>query len=244
MPIASNLTRGAILPGAIDNIAKDLELIFCDITGFGEVDWMEIKAPGDDGIVQRFSGPLVITDLKGRIRTAGGMTFSEYMCTAVRHTDNGIQTLGGKLVGARSRLVELRFDPLTLLEGNDGDLGNEPSPDTSLPTQSEVHVSSKNLSDDSKDSKWNKAIEESEYVEKTGASSVWDEEEEDPRPVRGDVVNHRQFGRCTVSKLDDDHIFLKKPNGRVVQLGLSILNFALQGDDDGVSVFDVQIKRN
>jgi hypothetical protein len=64
----------------------------------------------------------------------------------------------------------------------------------------------------------------------------------DVRPELGDIVNHKQFGKCTVSRIDDDHITLKKPNGRHVPLGLQILVFKKVGDAEGKRVFDVDVQ--
>ncbi len=61
-------------------------------------------------------------------------------------------------------------------------------------------------------------------------------------PKTGDIVNHRQFGECTVVRLGDDHITLRKPDRRNVQLGLPILRFFREGEEDGHTVFRVEIK--
>ena len=93
---------------------------------------------------------------------------------------------------------------------------------------------------------WAEALAESKRLEKSGAAAAraWEDDASSAVvPLRGDVVNHRQFGRCVVAKIDDDHIFLKKPDGRIVQLGLPILAFAIQGAEGEATVFDVQVRR-
>jgi predicted DNA-binding protein with PD1-like motif len=67
-----------------------------------------------------------------------------------------------------------------------------------------------------------------------------DEEHEDYRPVRpGDILDHQQFGRCVVQRVDSDGDFVtvRLRNSRLVRLSLEVLRLRYQGDEDGHQVF-------
>jgi hypothetical protein len=59
----------------------------------------------------------------------------------------------------------------------------------------------------------------------------------------GDRVLHRQFGECAVVKMTDEHILLQKSDGRVVQLGLSVLRFDPAEPDGGRNRWTVSVKK-
>ena len=89
------------------------------------------------------------------------------------------------------------------------------------------------------DDRWAKAVLESKRIEDD--PSFFDDEETETRPKRGDIVMHAQFGECRVTRIDDDHITLRKPDGRNVQLGLTVLRFVFTGKHDGKDTFRVEI---
>jgi hypothetical protein len=92
-------------------------------------------------------------------------------------------------------------------------------------------------------SKWSLALAESRRLERDGAAANWDDVEP-VMPARGDIVNHRQFGRCDVVRVDSEHISLRKPDRRVVQLGLAILVFEPAGEQDGKTAYNVAVTRS
>ena len=68
-------------------------------------------------------------------------------------------------------------------------------------------------------------------------------EESDETPEAGDIVDHPKFGQCVVVKIDDSHLKIRRKEGRVVSLGLSILQFSLKGQkSDGKKVFVIRVK--
>ena len=246
-PLAIRLEDDVALPDAILGAARRAQLEFADVSGFGAIDWMELDR---GGAVVRIDGPLELLDLKGRIRRVGETDIAEFVVTASRFTDAGLQVLGGRLFRASCRYLELRLTPLAAMVVAAPAAARaplaEPQPPRAAPAPAPIvelrpNAGSKELSE-----KWAEALAESKRFEKTGTSAkAWEEEEGTATvvPQRGDVVNHRQFGRCLVVKIDDDHISLKKPNGRVVQLGLPILDFSVQGAEGAVTVFEVQVRR-
>jgi len=243
--LAFRLENDVALPGAILDAARRADLAFADVCGFGALDWAEIvKGEG----VARLAGPFDLLDLKGRIRRVGELDLAEFVVTLARHTDAGLEVLGGRLVRASARFVELRFEPLSAfgaavsVQATTAQAASGAAP----PVAVAYEVSPPRAEKLALGEKWAEALAESKRLEKSGtaAARLWEDDETAAVvPNRGDVVNHRQFGRCVVAKIDDDHVFLKKPDGRIVQLGLPILAFAIQGVEGDATVFDVQVRR-
>ncbi len=256
--LAVRLEDDVVLPDAILAAARRAQIDFADASGFGAADWIELDR---GGAVVRLDGPLDLLDLKGRIRRVGETDLAEFVVTASRFTDAGLQVLGGRLFRASCRYLELRLTPLEPLVVAAAPGVSAPAPAPShahapiaeppiqraAPAPAPVVVELRpNAGSKALSEKWAEALAESKRFEKAGASAkAWAEEESTSTvvPQRGDVVNHRQFGRCLVAKIDDDHIWLKKPDGRVVQLGLPILDFSVQGAEGAVTVFEVQVRR-
>jgi predicted DNA-binding protein with PD1-like motif len=244
-PLAVRLEEGAILPGAVEAEAARLELEFCDVDGFGELAWIELQTAGASE-PRRFEGPLDLLTLRGRLRRVGDVVLADFACTVSRSTDNGIQLLGGQLVGARTNFVELRMVPLANVDDGDRPATRPPTPDepavaaparTPATTGKPAAASGPALGD-----RWAAALEESKRQERKARSRSW-EDDDGLLPTRGDVVNHRQFGRCQVIRVDDEHITLRKPDGRTVQLGLAILRFTNAPPDGGATAYDVVVRR-
>ncbi len=236
LPLALRLESDAALPGSIETIADTLPP-FCDISGFGELTWVRLAA--DDSANTRYlKGPLQLLSLNGRLRNAGEMALIDIVCTLSRQTDNGIQVLGKRLVDAQVVFAELMFTPLAILDAVE-------KPSVKLKAASPAIISKpkpiprpvENLSE----SRWANAVKEASRIQRD--SDIFSDEGRDLRPTRGDIVNHLQFGECTVTRIGDDHITLRKPDGRNVQLGLQILRFTHQGKKDGKDIFQVEVNR-
>jgi hypothetical protein len=92
---------------------------------------------------------------------------------------------------------------------------------------------------------WAEVFAESQRLRRAAAAEGIDDElddGEDHHPERGDFVEHRQFGRCRVVRIDDDHMALKKPDGRIVQLGLQVLQFRPKGEAEGKKIYEAFVK--
>jgi predicted DNA-binding protein with PD1-like motif len=236
---AIRIERGESLPAAADRVVEDLGLEFCDVIGFGRLDWVELKGDSQ-GPPTRMQGPYDLLDLKGRVRRVGSVIISEYVCTISGITDGEIRVFGGGLERAVVDFAELTIIPLVLAKDATAAkdvVANDAytKPDASTPSAPSP------VKDDAE--KWSVALAESRRLERVGAAAKWDEVEP-VMPVCGDIVNHRQFGRCDVVRVDSEHISLRKPDRRVVQLGLTILVFESAGEHDGKAVYNVSVTRS
>lgn len=244
-PLAVRLESGAELPAAIEGAAEEAGLEFCDVIGFGVLEWIEIQAAGADAPT-RFRGPLDLLHLSGRLRRAGPLTLADYTCSVSRATDNGVELLGGRLCRAAAEFVEITLVPLAAIgtaASTDRSEGGEEDRAIGAPAQPETSSGEPKASIAGR---WAEALAESKRQERSARERGWDwdSDEEEVRPSHGDIVMHRQFGRCQVVRMDDEHVSLRKPDGRVVQLGLAILEFTAAGEDQGHAIYDVAVKRS
>jgi hypothetical protein len=212
---------------------------FCDIHGFGELSSVRIATDEVENAVS-LEGPFQLLNLSGRLRQAGGMTLIELFCTLSRQTDNGIQIIGGRLVEARVTFLELTFSPLAVAEA--GASVSAPSPPVQQQPVTPKAPASNPLESyppGALENRWANAIKEAKRLQDD--TDFPSEDDRDVRPSRGDIVQHTQFGECKVIRISDDHITLRKPDGRNVQLGLQILKFVHVGKQDNRDLYRVQV---
>ena len=241
------LEAGAELLDTVRDAFQRLSIPFCDVVGFGELKWVELHAE-NQGEGRIFKGPLHLIDFKGRLRQAGDVMLEEYVCTVSRLTDNGVQLLGGKLKEAEIEYVELTFVPVDTVdvpiqaaekgvskESKVADSGREaPSPSV------RATINARPIAKSELPDRWAKAVLESKRVQQE--ADFMDDGAADVRPTRGDFVRHQQFGECKVTRISDDHVTLRKPDGRHVQLGLPILKFTREGEQEGKKVYRVEVR--
>lgn len=247
-PFGIRLEAGAQLPESIERVASRLGIHFCDVDGFGVLEWVVIAAAGRES--RRVQGPLQLLSLKGRLRKAGDVVLSDYVCTVARDTDDGAHILGGRLVAGSVSFLEVSVIPLALIDeaatrspadGQPTTGGSDQLPIDRSGSSDAPMVSSAQLSpEDSRRAKWDHAVLQAKRIQDDGDFLA--DQDSDARPSRGDIVIHTQFGECKVTRITDDHITLRKPDGRNVQLGLSILSFALEGRRDGRDAYRVAVR--
>ncbi|MCP4600844.1 MAG: hypothetical protein GY847_09985 [Proteobacteria bacterium] len=245
---------GAMIPATLETVAAELSLSFCDVTGFGELKWVEL-AGALEGETRRLRGPLQLLDLKGRLRLTREVVLHDFVCTVSRHTDNGIQLLGGTLKRAEITFAELTFTPLaapldSIVAVATKEQKSSAVPrlvsNSSLPRSPtpimDLAGSSRRITTPGLEARWTKAIAESNRVQRLAEDQDDGMDAADVRLKIGDIIHHRQFGKCTIMRVGDEHITLRKPDKRIVQLGLSILKFIPDGEEDGHAVYCVEVK--
>lgn len=243
-PVGLRLEQGVDLPAAFESAATQLEIEFCDVSAFGELEWVELLAAGTED-AQRLRGPLDLLDLKGRLRRAGEVVLADYVCTVSQATDSGIELLGGKLIAAQTVFVEVALIDLDAAEVEPPEVEPPEVEPVEVELRTETVAEPAPAAEPAPpiSGRWAEALAESKRQARRAKERGWDwdSDQEELRPSRGDIVDHRQFGRCTVVRVGDEHISLRKPDGRVVQLGLSILDFTATGAEDGKVVYDVKV---
>jgi len=225
---AKTLETQVPIPKSLDDAAISFRLEFCDVRGFGNLKWVEILDTA--GNVVRLDGPLDLLSVNGRVRHAGSVTVSDYRILVALRSDDGIRVVGGQLKRGEATLLELSFTPLQTGE-------------TVRTAASNTYMGKRTAEKSGKAQAWAKAMELSSALEKKGKGAQMWAEESSRTPEIGDVVKHRQFGDCTVVKLDDEHVTIQKPDGRVVQLGLRIMQFIPVHEDGDRTLWEASVRR-
>jgi predicted DNA-binding protein with PD1-like motif len=236
---ALRFESGAMLPSAAEAAAADAELGFCDVRGFGELHWVELQPTG--GETRRLRGPLDLLGLQGRLRRAGEVVLADWICTVSRETENGIEVVGGRLVAAECSFAEVSLTPLSAAAQRPQEKPAAPaSPVEARPPARSAVAERPPAAPVPPVAAFAEALAESRRQEALAPDR---DRDDDVRPARGDLINHLQFGKCEVLRVDDDHVTLRKPDGRTVQLGLPILAFTEVGTEGRARVFDVRVRR-
>jgi len=187
----------------------------CWIQASGHVEGVELKLPGEATDVTRLlRGRLALLSLQG---PSGG----PLSITLARHTDAGIELLGGVLVRARSQGVALFIQPTVAQSPRDPAVRREVvavvPPSAPAPvTQAAPAPSGAPAPEPPPTRTW---------AEVAAASEAAEEEEGDSLPERGDLVDHFAFGLCDVIKADGDRLQIRdvKGSGRILEVVLSAL---------------------
>ena len=246
LPFGLRLESGAVLPDSIEEASSNLPISFCDIHGFGELLSVRIAVEGGEKAVS-LEGPFQLLNLSGRLRQAGDVTLVDLVCTLSRRTDNGIQIVGGRLVEAQVSFLEITFTPLATVEARASAREQSPPTPQSIPREIPAPLSTGSNRmgpmgshpPSALENRWANAIKEAKRLQDD--SDFSSDEDKDVRPSRGDIVQHTQFGECKVTRISDDHITLRKPDGRNVQLGLLVLKFVHVGKQDKRDVYKVEV---
>ncbi len=263
------LEAGQELIQSVQDAFASLAASFCDVNGFGALRRVTLQAGDDEDDEQYFEGPLQLVDFKGRLRQAGDLIIADYFCTLSRLTDNGVELLGGKITDADIEFVELTFFPVEMMASQPmptnpaktsaasskrPSVAPPPGPPPQPPPRKrgptppaapapnsspEKRVTTPVKQTGALSDRWAKAVLESKKV--LQEADFVDDGAPDERPSRGDIVIHQQFGECKVTRIDDDHITLRKPDGRNVQLGILILRFSHAGERNGKDLFNVEV---
>jgi predicted DNA-binding protein with PD1-like motif len=237
-PQGVRLESGQELRAAVESMAVERALPFCDVTGFGRL--KSVVLAGETAAAPiTLKGAMTLLDLKGRVRLAGKVAILDLICTVAYREGDRIELLGGALVKADIDYVELTFTPLHHI--GPPCVAREASEAGQTTTNSDLSakaLATAEAGQSADKDRWAQAIAESERIQEDRDES----NSEDELPGRSDTVIHRQFGECTVLRIGDDHITLRKPDRRVVQLGLAVLRFTRGTSPGKHSVFNVEVR--
>jgi hypothetical protein len=215
------------------------------------------------GPARQFRSPMHLLLASGNISEQAGKLCLNLSLVASRQRDNGIELLGGLCLGAKVVTCEFvveAFDDVVLRRETDrgtglgiwtegfarGPSGATP-PATAGGTEAVTHFSEDpstktSLAVDTKVS-WADAVMASVRAAANGAEEKAEEkvEPEEPyRPVRpGDILNHQQFGRCVVQRIDSEEEFVtvRLRNNRLVRLSIEVLKLHYLGEEEGHQIF-------
>lgn len=218
---------------------------------------------------RQFRGPMQILLAVGLVAEEGGRAHLNLSLMASRQRDNGIELLGGACTGAKVIASEFTIEamddvllrreldrgtglhllsgaiPLTPPALAAAEVGAAPAVDAALARAPGPEVMSTipeptgpKQTLDTKPS-WAEAVMASVRAPAPVEPEV-EEHDEPYRPVRaGDLLDHQQFGRCVVQRVDSDeeNVTVRLRNGRLVRLNLEVLRLRYQGEEEGHQVF-------
>jgi hypothetical protein len=217
-PKAKSINRTDMIPECIIDIAAaDEQLSSCDVLGFGTFNRIKLENAAGEIII--IDGPLDVMMIQGRIKREKNAITVKLRCLAAKPTFNGITVIGGKLLSGESSQLELTFTPVHSINSDE------------IKSDSQGSIKSAG--------KWAQAVAASEQMQHKNST----DRQETALPAQGDIILHRQFGKCKVIKISDDHISIQKPNGRIIQLGLQILKFYKEGTQNSKTIWKLSVSR-
>jgi hypothetical protein len=192
----------------------------CWLQASGHLEGVEIKLPGEALDLQRtLRGRLVLVSLAG---PSGG----PFTVTLARHTDAGIEVLGGVLTRARSQGVTLFVQSTAVAPREPGVRREvvEVAPAVTSPAAAPAAPSAVPGAAPSAPAP-PVPVSPRTWAEVAAASDDAEVEEEDLLPERGDLVDHFAFGLCDVIKANGDRLQIRdvKGSGRIREVVLSAL---------------------
>lgn len=266
--IVGQLSQGEDLIHALQTICQERKIRCATIQANGVLDELTLAhydRPGRAmGPARQFRSPMQILSAMGTISEEGGKAQLNINLVASRQRDNGIELLGGVCLAAKVLTCEViidAMDDLVLRRGVDKGTNlhpwiewfvarpeskpaeGKPAPAASeekLPPAPVLEPSSPAVVEEKPS--WADAVMASVRAE-TGPVAQEAEEhttEENYRPVReGDILEHQQFGRCIVQRVDSDQetVTVRLRNNRLVRLNLEVLHLRYQGEEQGHQVF-------
>jgi hypothetical protein len=192
------------------------------VAAVGHVDSVELRVAGEGADVRKqLRGRLTLAQLSGPF---GG----PYFATLSRHTSTGSELVAGQLLGARSAGVT---STLWVAQGSVRELVD------AAPARAEPSAQPEASAKPAAASGWAAAAS-------AAAADLAEEEEEEARPERGDLVRHFAFGLCEVLQETGDRLKLRDVHGqgRIREIAVDMLDITLQGEQNGKRVFRLNRK--
>lgn len=197
----------------------------CWLQANGFVEGVEIKLPGEaTDLTRTLRGRLALLSLQGPSQ-------GPWMATFARHTDVGMELLGGQLLRARSQGVLLFVQPAVSQQ-----VPRDPEPRREIVAPpaarpSPVPAASAPIS-----------TQPRTWADVAAASEAAEDEESDELPQRGDLVDHFAFGLCEVLKANGDRLLIRdvKGPGRNREIAVSALRVMPPRTQNGKRCFRLQ----
>lgn len=238
------LDDGAVLPDALETALSAARVRRATLRGAGELRSVELAA-GEDGAPRAFEGALELLALEGRFDASAGPGV-EARVQVARETEAGLQLVGGRLLEAVARDVELEVEGLEDLEEVRGLAALEkgravrrererdaaPAPDPGSPwaavAEASAAVEAPPPEPAPRRPRRRPAADLPPLMRPDPIPEKRRQEASAPltteTPERGDHVEHRQFGLCRVDG-EDAHggLVIRLPSGRRKTINLDYL---------------------
>ncbi len=260
--VVGQLSQGEDLLTGLLSICNDLKIRCAEIRAAGTLEDLSVvhyERPNRTmGPARQFRGPLQLLQTSGILSELDGKLDLQLSVVASRQRDNGVELLGGQCAGAKVISCEFVLEIMDDLilrrdldrksglnvwkeyfssQGKPSDVQGEPASFTGQPAAPEAAVVETKH-------KWADAVMES--VRAHAEKEEETEQEDEPyRSIReGDIIEHRQFGRCEVQRVDanEEFVSVRLRNSRLVRLNLDILNLRYTGEEEEHQIFSTDPK--
>ena len=256
--VVGQLSQGEDLLQGLLSICKDLKIRCAEVRATGVLEDFAVshyeRSNRTMGSARQFRGPLQLLQTSGILSELEGKLDLQLSVVASRQRDNGVEFLGGACTAAKvitcEFILEIMDDLILRRElnrksglnvwkeyfssqGKPSEAQGEPASFTGHPQSPEAAVVETKH-------KWADAVMESVRAHAERGEQEEQEEEEPYRAVHeGDVIEHKQFGRCEVQRVDanEEFVSVRLRNGRLVRLNLDVLNLRYKEDEEEHQVF-------
>jgi predicted DNA-binding protein with PD1-like motif len=237
--LIGRLDRGVdILEGLLEGCRK-LNIHAAEVRAFGALEEALLGEHDQSAKVlrtpRRFVAPLEILQLSGSLCQLDGRLHLQAHATLSRERDNGIEVLGGRLLGGRVFGVEFvveTFDDVSLVRERDARTGLVRWGGAASSLSAAVPSSSPSVWQDVAAASAQRLKGEETAVAAATLEVV----------IRaGDFIEHPQFGRCRVERVEGDQEFIsaRMANQRLIRLSLEVLQLIPAGSEGEGQVFRV-----
>jgi predicted DNA-binding protein with PD1-like motif len=246
--IVGRLERGESVLHAFEALAREHSIRAGFIRAHGALEAVsltEYSQHEQRKLPERDFGQCELVSFEGTLSMHDGDVMATAHASVSRTTDNGIVLLGGELVSARAFYCEFVvecFDSISLERSRDSETGRklwsgestgrvrgaveENSTETGSVTWEQIAALSAT-------SQPREPEVEKKLTPRTAQISD-DELFDEPIPGVGDMIEHRQFGRCRVDREDDEGgLTLRLPNGvrKVIKIDFFSVELRFDGEE-------------
>lgn len=268
--LVGQLDRGQDLHQGLLSVCEGRQIRCCTIQATGVLETLALShyEPSNRsmGPARHFRGSMMMLGTNGLLCELKGTLDLRLYVTASRQRDNGVEVLGGVCTAGKVLTCEFVIEVMDDLllrrdldrstglhqlheafsaqdtarasSGGNGPAG-DPAPDASA-GEPDKEVDAERFVTRATETR---PLEEKPLRRLTSDSTPrQDEEEAEPyRPVRpGDIIEHRQFGRCEVQRVsgEDEFVTVRLRNKRLVRLSMDVLDLRFkEEEEEGHQVF-------
>lgn len=214
----------ASLPAALLGVLRDEVVLSGWVRASGVLRDVKIKAPG--GTVRTLAGPLEVVVLDGAVVTTSGDPTCRVRAVLARENDLGaLETIAGEVVEAR--IVTLDVTAIAY----DDAVAPVAAPSSPIAAPAPAPVAApppppapSEPATPAEPPKPRPSPTFSGTAMPARPVKVQTQDDEQPYPDAGDVVEHFAFGRCEVVKSDGDRLHLRLgKDGRIKEIALEML---------------------
>jgi predicted DNA-binding protein with PD1-like motif len=260
--LIGRLDRGADVLSALIDVCRERNIRAGELRATGAFEQVVLAEWDQRARVyrpqRRFDASFEIVTLYGNVSEREGKPFVNVRVSLSRERDNGIEMVGGQLVGGRVFTLEFVIDawddlilrrlpdaqtglPLwreavsTVSAAASSETGDQTPATPHVPFDAPARTQWKDVMAASADLRVEEPVTENDPPPPPLAGS------EHAKPVAGDFLEHPKFGRVQVERIEGDYEFVsaRLRNQRLIRLSLDVIALELVGNEGEHQLFRV-----